>query len=120
MYCKLQYLLRSWELLATNDPPIDTVTLLPGQKAPERQWTTLDKQEKNEALQGPYGTAFFPIAADANPEHISFRYFKIVQTDVNSRKNNHMLMIASIEFYGHVIAMPDRDDVHNPTRLGHN
>ena len=114
-----QYMLQNWEFLATNDPPVDELELLPGEKTPERQWVVLDKHEMDtSSFFAAYQAALFPLDP-RKVKAVSYRFFKVVQTGPNSRGNNHMLMVGGVELFGHLTGCPTVDDSDDPTRPKH-
>ena len=99
---------------------MDELTLLPGEKAPERNWVVLDKHDDDQvsftSKGRPYQTCLFTLDPKV-VNGVSYRYFKLTQTGPNSKAKNHMLMCSGLDFYGHLTACPGNDDSDDPGRL---
>lgn len=107
--------LRSWKLqakagaTASSVKPITTILSIGAadtlnQSGDDDQWVTLKEHEDDQSLaEEPNSTATWevdmPTSIGSDFNSLGFRYFRLLQTDLNSSGNN-CLFCCGVEFYG--------------------
>lgn len=73
--------------------------IIEGRNKKDENWTTLDKRENDETIDGPLLQNTFKIRLNKE-----FRFFRFLRIGcINNGHNDHVLVLSALEFFGSLI-----------------